>query len=149
MLAGVGVTLPVALLLEGAPTGEPGVTGPIVAAALLASVGSLLPFTLYAYAQVRVAPAVAASFLNLEPLVGAAAGALAFGDPFAGRQAAGVLLVLAGVALVSELRGPARRPLRSRGVLAARGDAGSASSARGRAAGRSGCELEAVRVADY
>jgi O-acetylserine/cysteine efflux transporter len=36
--------------------------------------GTLLPFTLFAYAQGRVSPEVAGAFLNLEPLVGAVAG---------------------------------------------------------------------------
>ena len=113
MLAGTLATLPVALLFEGAPA-SPVEAGPALAFASLASVGSLLPFALYAYAQVRVAPEVAGAFLNLEPLVGAAAGALAFGDPFGPVQAAGVAAIVVGIALSTDLSGrPAPRLERS------------------------------------
>ena len=57
------------------------------------------PFALFAYGQSRVAPELAGAFLNLEPLVGTAAGALAFGDPFGPMQLLGGAVILAGIAL--------------------------------------------------
>src|SRR5262249_14106491 len=80
--------LPVAALTEGAPQLAGAATGLPVTIGL-AIVGTLAPFTLFAYGQSRVAAAVAAPFLNLEPLVGAAIGVMAFGDPFGLAQAAG------------------------------------------------------------
>ena len=46
-----------------------------------------------------MAPELAGAFLNLEPLVGTAAGALAFGDPFGTGQLLGALAILVGIAL--------------------------------------------------
>ena len=46
-----------------------------------------------------MAPELAGTFLNLEPLVGTAAGALAFGDPFGPSQLVGGAVILAGIAL--------------------------------------------------
>jgi hypothetical protein len=65
----------------------------------LATLGTLAPFALFAYGQSRVAPELAGAFLNLEPLVGTAAGALAFGDPFGPLQLAGGAVILVGIAL--------------------------------------------------
>ena len=61
----------------------------MLALALLAFAGTVGPFALFAYGQSRVAPELAGAFLNLEPLVGTAAGALAFGDPFGPLQLLG------------------------------------------------------------
>ena len=61
----------------------------MVALVALAVAGTLVPFALFAYGQSRVAPELAGAFLNLEPLVGTAAGALAFGDPFGPLQLRG------------------------------------------------------------
>jgi drug/metabolite transporter (DMT)-like permease len=102
--ASAAITVPLAALTEGAPrlagfdgsgAGVPGV------AAVLALVvtGTLLPFTLFAWAQARTTPEVAGAFLNLEPIVGAGAGALAFGDPFGPVQYLGALAVLGGIGL--------------------------------------------------
>ena len=44
---------------------------------------------------IAVAPELAGAFLNLEPLVGTAAGALAFGDPFGPLQLLGGAVILA------------------------------------------------------
>ena len=71
----------------------------------LATAGTLVPFALFAYGQSRVAPELAGAFLNLEPLVGTAAGALAFGDPFGPLQLAGGAVILAGIALSTTPRG--------------------------------------------
>ena len=53
-----------------------------IALGALVSVGSLIPFALYAYGQARVHAELAGAFVNLEPVVGVAAGVLAFGNPF-------------------------------------------------------------------
>jgi hypothetical protein len=70
----------------------------VVALALL---GTLAPFTLFAFGQSRVSAEVAGAFLNLEPLVGALAGAVAFGDPVGLVQVAGGLAILGGIGLSS------------------------------------------------
>jgi O-acetylserine/cysteine efflux transporter len=90
--------LPVAVLSEGAPAG-PGRAGPVLAVAALAVAGTLVPFTLFAYGQSRVPAQVAGAFLNLEPLVGAMAGIMFFGDPAGPKQLAGGLAVVAGIGL--------------------------------------------------
>src|SRR5215471_9687013 len=69
--------LPVAALTAGTPA-SPGGAGPVLAVVALAAGGTLLPFTLFAFGQSRVSAEVAGAFLNLEPLVGAIAGAVAF-----------------------------------------------------------------------
>jgi hypothetical protein len=92
--------LPVAALTEGAPA-VPGGAGPVLAAAALAVGGTLLPFTLFAFVQSRVSAEVAGAFFNLEPLVGAITGAVAFGDPAGLAQVAGGAAILAGIALSS------------------------------------------------
>jgi O-acetylserine/cysteine efflux transporter len=92
--------LPVAALTEGAPAGPDG-AGPVLAVAVLVAAGTLLPFTLFAFGQSRVSAEVAGAFLNLEPLVGAVAGAVAFGDPVGLAQAGGGAAIVAGIALSS------------------------------------------------
>jgi O-acetylserine/cysteine efflux transporter len=97
--------LPIAVLTEGTPA-LPGSTGAAGAGAVLAVValalgGTLAPFTLFAFGQSRVSAEVAGGFLNLEPLVGAIAGAVAFGDPVGLVQVAGGLAILGGIALSS------------------------------------------------
>jgi O-acetylserine/cysteine efflux transporter len=92
--------LPFSLVTEGMPT-APGGPGIVLATVGLAAGGTLLPFTLFAYAQTRVSAEVAGAFLNLEPLVGAAAGVALFGDPAGLRQLAGGAAILAGIALSS------------------------------------------------
>lgn len=92
--------LPVAWILDGVPA------APVHASAVLAATGlvvggTLAPFTLFAYGQARVAPEIAGAFLNLEPVVGAVAGVLVFGDPVGLPQAVGGVAVLAGIALTA------------------------------------------------
>jgi hypothetical protein len=65
----------------------------------LALTGTLLAFWLFAWAQARVPAALAGAFVNLEPLVGALTGALAFHDAFGAAQIAGGTAILAGIAL--------------------------------------------------
>ena len=97
MVAGGIAAVPNAVL-EGMPP-APASAAPVVALVALAFAGTLLPFALFAYGQSRVAPELAGAFLNLEPLVGTAAGALAFGDPFGPLQLAGGAVILLGIAL--------------------------------------------------
>jgi drug/metabolite transporter (DMT)-like permease len=93
-------SLPAAAFLDPMP-GTPGGWLPALAVAGLVIGGTLAPFTLFAYGQARVAPEVAGAFLNLEPVVGAAAGTLAFGDPVGVIQLLGGVAVLAGIALTT------------------------------------------------
>jgi O-acetylserine/cysteine efflux transporter len=110
MLAGGLAAVPNAAL-EGLPAAPAGVA-PVAALAALVLAGTLLPFALFAHGQSRVSPELAGTFLNLEPLVGTAAGALAFGDPFGPAQLVGALVILAGIALSAR---PRRAPQRECG----------------------------------
>jgi drug/metabolite transporter (DMT)-like permease len=107
MIAGGLAAVPNAAL-EGVPP-APGSAAPVIALIALAFAGTLLPFALFAYGQSRVAPELAGAFLNLEPLVGTAAGALAFGDPFGPVQLGGGAVILLGIALSTSPRGAAPR----------------------------------------
>ena len=93
-------SLPVAALTEGVPA-APASAGVVLAVVALALAGTLVPFTLFAFGQSRVSAEVAGAFLNLEPLVGAVAGVVAFGDPAGLVQIAGGMAILAGIALSS------------------------------------------------
>jgi O-acetylserine/cysteine efflux transporter len=86
------------VVAEGAPA-VPGRPGPVLAVAALALAGTLGPFTLFAFGQSRVPAEVAGTFLNIEPLVGAIAGVMFFGDPVGPKQLAGGLAVVAGIGL--------------------------------------------------
>jgi drug/metabolite transporter (DMT)-like permease len=97
--ATVGALL-VSVLTERAPA-LPASPGPVLAVIALAAAGTLLPFTLFAFGQSRVSAEVAGAFLNLEPLVGAIAGAVAFGDPVGLAQIAGGAAIVAGIGLSS------------------------------------------------
>jgi hypothetical protein len=68
---------------------------------VLITAGTLLPFTLFAFGQCRVSAEVAGAFFNLEPLVGAIAGAVVFGDPVGLALAGGGAAILAGIGLSS------------------------------------------------
>jgi drug/metabolite transporter (DMT)-like permease len=72
---------------------------PVFAVAALAVAGTLLPFWLFARGQVHVSASLAGAFVNLEPLVGAAVGWIAFGNAAGLPQLAGAVAVLGGVAL--------------------------------------------------
>ena len=67
----------------------------------LAAVGTLAPFTLFAYGQKHVSAELAGGFLNLEPLIGAVAGVIFFANPAGPRQLAGGAAIVAGIALSS------------------------------------------------
>ncbi len=89
--------LPVAVA-EGVPA-PPSGTGVVLAVAGLAVGGTLAPFTLFAFGQTRVPAGVAGAFVNLEPLVGAIAGVVVFGNPAGPAQLTGGAAILAGLAL--------------------------------------------------
>ena len=93
-------SLPIAVVSEGVPA-APACAGVVLAVVALALAGTLVPFTLFAFGQSRVSAEVAGAFLNLEPLVGAIAGAVVFGDPVGLVQAGGGAAILAGIALSS------------------------------------------------
>jgi O-acetylserine/cysteine efflux transporter len=98
-LASGGVAvLPFAVIAEGTPP-APAAATPVVALVGLALTGTALAFWLFAWAQTGVAAEVAGAFVNLEPLVGSAAGAVAFHDAVGGAQLIGGGLILAGIAL--------------------------------------------------
>ena len=104
--------LPAAFLTAGGPPAVPvGGAGLLAVLAVLglAAVGTLAPFTLFAYGQHQVSTEVAGAFLNLEPLVGALVGVVAFGDPAGLRLVTGGAAVIAGIAMSSlpALRGRA------------------------------------------
>jgi len=92
------VLLPVALAFEPLPVSAPA-GGAALAALALVTFGSLLPFALYAKAQSRVPAEFAGAFVNVEPLVGAAIGALVFQDPFGAGQALGAAAIVGGILL--------------------------------------------------
>ncbi len=85
---------------EHLPAAHPA-TAAILATVALTACGTLIPFSLFAFGQKKVSAEVAGAFLNLEPLVGAATGIAAFGDPCGPRQVAGGLAIVAGIALSS------------------------------------------------
>ncbi len=97
-LAAAIAVLPVALATERLPA-APASTGTLLATAGLALCGTVLPFALFAFGQSRVTADVAGAFLNLEPLVGAIAGAVVFADPVGRVQALGGVTILAGIGL--------------------------------------------------
>jgi drug/metabolite transporter (DMT)-like permease len=110
--AGALAALPFAVLHDGvslaAAVRAP--AGPVLALGVLAVASTLLPFWLFARGQVHVAPALAGAFVNLEPLVGAVVGWIAFGNVAGLPQFTGAVAVLGGVAL-SALPHPAPRRL--------------------------------------
>jgi O-acetylserine/cysteine efflux transporter len=110
-LAAAGVaTLPFAILFEGIPAAPATVT-PVIAVLALAVVGTALAFSLFAWAQTRVPAEAAGAFVNLEPLVGAATGAVAFHDAVGMPQMLGGSAILAGIALGAlPRRSPGDRP---------------------------------------
>lgn len=103
--------VPVAMITDGLPP-APASSSQLLTIVGLALGGTLLPFTLFAYGQARVSAEVAGAFINLEPLVGAATGALLFGDPVGLPQAIGGATILTGIAL-SSLRQRRRTPARN------------------------------------
>jgi O-acetylserine/cysteine efflux transporter len=109
--AGALVALPVALATGGTPSAPQSASQVLIVAALSLA-GTLVPFWLFAFGQSRVTADVAGPFVNLEPLVGAAIGWMAFGDAAAPDQLAGVIVVLVGIVLTT-VRGDRRGGNRS------------------------------------
>jgi O-acetylserine/cysteine efflux transporter len=95
---GALVALPVAVVTGGIPHG-PNAAVPALALAALALAGTPLPFWLFAFGQARVPAELAGAFLNLEPVVGAAAAWLVLGEPAVFGQLVGVAVVLAGIVM--------------------------------------------------
>lgn len=91
--------LPFALLTEHLPVpGQNGLTGSALLAGLsLAVIGTVLPFTLFAYGQTGVEPHVAGVFLNLETLVATSLAIVVLGEPLGAGQVGGGLALLAGI----------------------------------------------------
>ena len=104
------VTAPFSALTEGVPPAPAGTASLLAVVALIAG-GTLLPFTLFAFGQSRLPAEIAGAFLNIEPLVGAVAGVVVFGDPAGPAQLGGGVAILGGIAL-SSLRWPGRRQAR-------------------------------------
>jgi O-acetylserine/cysteine efflux transporter len=98
---GAAVAVAPAAALSGGLPAAPGSTGALLATMALATVGTVLPFTLFAYGQSRMPAEVAGAFLNIEPLVGAVLGVVAFGDPAGPVQLLGGAAILGGIALSS------------------------------------------------
>ena len=92
--------LPFSALTEPLP-GTTGSAGMVLAVVGLTAGGTVLPFTLFAFAQSRVAAEIAGAFFNIEPLVGAVAGVVLFSNPVGPGQIAGGMAILAGIGLSS------------------------------------------------
>jgi O-acetylserine/cysteine efflux transporter len=105
LAAGGAAALPFALVFEGMPA-APAAATPVVALLALALVGTALAFSLFAWAQTRVPAEVAGAFVNLEPLVGAATGAVVFHDAVGGAQLLGGTAIVLGIALGALPRRP-------------------------------------------
>jgi O-acetylserine/cysteine efflux transporter len=103
-------TAPFSALTEGVPPAPASTTSLLAVVALIAG-GTLIPFTLFAFGQSRLPAEIAGAFLNIEPLVGAVAGVVVFGDPAGPAQLGGGAAILGGIAL-SSLRWPGRRQAR-------------------------------------
>jgi len=88
----------------------------------LALGGTLIPFWLFAFGQARVPAEVAGTFVNLEPVIGAATGWLVLGENAAIGQLAGAAAVILGIAL-STLPARKRAARRVHISRAARADA--------------------------
>ena len=100
-LAAAGLAmLPFALVTEALPTSTASLAQ-VLAFAGLTLAGTVGPTTLFAFAQSRVSADVAGAFLNLEPLVGAAAGTALFGDPVGAVQLGGGAAIVTGIVLSS------------------------------------------------
>jgi O-acetylserine/cysteine efflux transporter len=97
-LAGLAVAAPVALLTEPAPASA-AAAGTVTAVVALGILGTILPFWLFAYGQSKVSAQQAGAYVNLEPVVGAAVGWMAFGNPATVVQILGAAGVVLGILL--------------------------------------------------
>ncbi len=110
--AGALIALPLAAMSEGLPP-APVHVAPVLALCALALVGTPLPFWLFAFGQARVPTHLAGAFVNLEPVVGAATGWIAFGDAVGAVQLLGAVAVLVGIGLSTAGAEPAPVPAQS------------------------------------
>jgi O-acetylserine/cysteine efflux transporter len=111
-LASAALIAPIAAVTEGLPTPGPAgwPTSALLATAALATIGTVLPYTLFALGQTGVPAQIAGAFLNLETLVAALFGATLFGEPIAIGQLVGAAGLLGGIYLSTGLRTePVRR----------------------------------------
>ena len=138
-------SLPIAVVSEGVPAAPAG-AGVVLAVLALALAGTLLPFTLFAFGQSRVSAEVAGAFLNLEPLVGAIAGAVVFADPVGLVQAGGGAAILAGIALSSLPLLAGRRVARRAAAVVAAGTGAGAVAEAGARTGDASTGVAAGRV---
>ena len=92
------VALPIALISSGLPH-APAAAEPVIAFLALALLGTVVPFWLFAHGQKDTSPAFAGAMVNIEPLVGAVVGWVAFGDPVGLWQIVGALAVVVGILL--------------------------------------------------
>jgi O-acetylserine/cysteine efflux transporter len=92
------VALPVALASGGLPP-APATAGPVIAFVALALLGTVVPFWLFAHGQKGTSAEFAGAMVNIEPLVGAMVGWVAFGDPVGVWQIVGSLAVVVGILL--------------------------------------------------
>jgi O-acetylserine/cysteine efflux transporter len=137
LATGALAVLPAALIAEGVPPLPAGMTAdgasslaavfsapgaPVAAWAGLALAGTALPFWLFAFGQARVQAEVAGAFVNLEPLVGAAAGWIAYHEAVTAAQLGGGAALLAGIALSTLAGGEGGRTRRVDGPPSAAGD---------------------------
>jgi hypothetical protein len=88
------------VITEGGPA-LPAAPGPVLGVCALAAGGTLLPYALFTYGQTRVPAEIAGAFFNLEPMIGAAAGAVIFADPMGPAQVTSGAAILAGIGLSS------------------------------------------------
>lgn len=98
-LSSAALAAPIALVFEGVPHVTAAPPGSLLAAGALAVAGTVLPYTLFAFGQTGVPAQVAGVFLNLETLVAASLGVVAFGEPLAPVQAMGAGILLVGIVL--------------------------------------------------
>src|SRR5215831_10534471 len=98
LLAAAVAVLPAALA-GGPVAARGGGAAAVLATSALVLAGTVVPTTLFAFAQSRVTADVAGAFLNLEPLVGAAIGVVLFGNPLGPVQLAGGAGIVTGIGL--------------------------------------------------
>jgi len=98
-LASAAIIAPIAVVTEGIPGLGPAgwSTSALLAVAALATMGTVLPYTLFAIGQTGVAAQTAGAFLNLETLVAAAIGATLFGEALGVGQVVGAVALLVGI----------------------------------------------------
>jgi len=103
-------TLPFALIVDGVPDAMP--TAGVLGAVLVLALWNTAASSLLLFALVARAGATFTSYNNyLVPVVAVACGSAFLGEPFTPQSAAGVALVLAGVAISTIRRRPPAPPL--------------------------------------